>query len=495
MTRRSLQASSEGISKAKTALIRHSLTQQGLAVELGISRQPVTKFFQGKPVDRYIFVTICEKLNLYWEQIVTLSSFPQAEQSVSISQLESLVQTVRAQIHNSIHSRCGIMRVLDMEQPIKLEDIYTSVNILERVNGRRRLDIEELLQSIDTERLNCIPQKCFPALAVVERYDKLIILGKPGTGKTTFLKWLALQCNLGEWRSDRVPIFISLKDFAQTKKHKSLKSYITKQLKDCGVVAQQTAQTLLNQGRVMVLLDGLDEVTQADIDRVLQEIRRFATRFFANSLIITCRIAAQEYIFEQFTEVEIADFNHQQIIDFATKWFQVKNPVKTPGFLAKLQENQPLQELATNPLLLTFFCLFFEQSSDFSVQLCELYQEALDIFMKKWDAQRHIERKQVYRLSQQQIVELLSQIAKITFEQGQYFFQQKFIQQQITDYIHNLPHINTAHDLLQIDSEAILKSLTAQHGVLVEQARGIYSFSHLAFQRYLAERHIDFDIL
>ncbi|WYM02142.1 MAG: NACHT domain-containing protein [Gloeotrichia echinulata CP02] len=490
MTRRSLEASSKGISKAKAALIRHSLTQQGLSVELGISRQPVTKFFQGKPVDRSIFVTICQKLNLDWEEIITFSSFPEAEQTVSISQLESLVQTVRAQIYQNIHNKCGIMRVLDMEQPMRLTNIYTSVNILERVSGRRRLDIEELLQNIDTENLNSKPKKWFPGLAVVERYDKLMILGKPGTGKTTFLKWLAIKCNLGEWRGDRVPIFISLKEFAETKKQPGLKSYVAKQLKNCGVVEPQTVETLLNQGRVMVLLDGLDEVRAADLDRVLPEIRRFTTRFYGNYFIITSRIAAQEYIFEQFTEVEIADFNHQQITDFATKWFQVKNPVQTERFLAKIQESKTLQELATNPLMLTLMSLIFEQRSDFSVRLAEVYQEGLDIFLKKWDAQRHIQREQVYQLRPQHKEELLIKIAKTTWEQGNYLFNQKFIQQQITEYIHNLQQRNTDQELLQIDSETILKSMIAQHGLLVEQARGVYSFSHVAFQQYLAEKDI-----
>lgn len=490
MTRRSLQASIQGISKAKAALIRHSLTQQGLAVELGISRQPVSKFFQGKPVDRYIFVTICQKLALNWEEIVTFSSFPQAEESVSIAQVENLVQIVRAQIHDSIPKQYGIIRALDMEQPIALTDIYTSVNILEQVSGRRRLDIEELLQTIDTGNLDTIPKKWFPAMAVVERYDKLMILGKPGSGKTTFLKWLALVCNMGEWQSDRVPIFISLKDFAQTKKQPSLKSYITKQLKYCGVVAPHIIQTLLNQGRVMVFLDGLDEVKPGDIERVLSEIRQFTTRFSASSFIITCRIAAQKYIFEQFTEVEIADFNQQQITDFVTKWFQVKNPVKTADFLAKLSENQTLRALATNPLLLTFLCLVFEQRSDFPVPVCELYQEALDILLKKWDAQRHIERERVYQISPQQKLQLLSQIARISVEQNQYLFPHKFLQQQITEYISNLTHSNTAQELLQIDSEAILQSIIAQHGLFVEQARGIYSFSHIAFQQYLAKKDI-----
>jgi len=477
MSRRSLQASTEGINKAKAALIRHSLTHQGLAGELGISRQPVTKFFQGKPVDRYIFVTICEKLNLDWEEIVTSLSFPEMEPAASISEIECLLQTTREKVHDSIHRRCGVMRVLNMEQPINLEDIYTDVNILERVTSHRRLNIAELLQDVDKS------QKCLPGIAVVERYDKLMILGKPGTGKTIFLKWLALLCNWGEFQSDRLPIFITLKDFAETKGQPSLLEYITAQLAESGFVTPQATETLLNHGRAMVLLDGLDAVREADIERVLPEIRQLTTQFYQSFFAIASRIAAQEYIFEQFTEVEIAYFNDQQITDFASKWFQVKDPVKTAMFLEKIQENQPLQELASNPLMLTFLCLIFEDRGDFPLQLAEVYQEALDIFLHKWDAQRKIKRSPInQQLSRQQKPDLLSQIAKTTFEQNQYFFPQKLIEEQITEYICNLANVTT-------DSEAILKSLEVENGLLIEQARGIYSFSHLGFQQYLAEKH------
>ena len=43
---------------------------------------------------------------------------------------------------------------------------------------------------------------------------------------------------------------------------------------------------------------------------------------------------------------------------------------------------------------------------------------------------------------------------------------------------------------MRIDSEAVLKSIEAQHGLFVERAKGIYSFSHLTFQEYFAAREI-----
>jgi predicted NACHT family NTPase len=495
MTRRSLQASAKGISKAEAALIRNSLTQQGLAGELGISRQPVTKFFQGKPVDRYIFVTICEKLNLNWEEIIKPSSFPDVEQPASVSQIQSLVQNVREKVHDSIQRRCGVMRVLDMESPRRLDTIYTHVNILQRIAGRRRLDIAEIVRDFDPKQFGCfnlgiLQQPRWPALEAVERYDKLMILGKPGTGKTIFLKWLATQCNVGEYRGDRVPIFIHLKDFAEAREQPTLLEYITEQFDECGIVVPNAAPTLLAQGQTIVLLDGLDQVRDTDFNRVVQEIRRFTTRFYANSFVITCRVAARKYIFEQFTEVEIADFDAQQITEFATKWFQAKAAIKTEYFFQKLQENQSLQELATNPLLLTFLCLVFEGQADWILDKSEIYQEALNIFIKQWNDQHHIQQNRIYQpLSRRQIEELLSKIAGIYWKQGEYFFKQEAIEKQISQYIHSLPDSNKNLEM-EIDSEALLKFIQAENGLLVERARGIYSFSHISFQEYLAGKDI-----
>lgn len=496
---RSLKASPEGIKRANKAVLIFA-TKIDLAAELEISRATVQNFFAGKPVGRENFHKICQKLELPWQEVADL---PKDEEpphkewpTATTYDLDGLVQHLRYKVNSGIVTRCGMMRVLDMSQPMELSDFYTNVNVLEKISGRRRLKIADLLKmcapdEFERPGFGRITQERVPGLEALQKYPKLIVLGKPGAGKTTFLKHVALQCIKGELEAHRVPIFVTLKDFAETERSPSLLEYINDQFASCGVSDTAHIKEVLSRGRALVLLDGLDEVRESDSPRVLKEVRHFAAQFHGNQFVLSCRIAAREYTFEEFTEVEVADFDQEQVASFAIKWFAHKDPRKSLKFLEKLQENRRIWELATNPLLLTLLCLMFEESADFPANRAELYKEGLNVLLRKWDAKRNIEREPLYKkLSLQHKEDLLGQIAFSTFERGDYFFSQKEIEQQIADYIRHLPIISGDELALQLDSEALLKSIEAQHGLLVERARGIYSFSHLTFQEYFTAREI-----
>jgi predicted NACHT family NTPase/DNA-binding CsgD family transcriptional regulator len=382
--------------------------------------------------------------------------------------IDTLVLEIREKVKPNIREQCGKMRVLDMNQPIELtgeRGIYTNVNILEKITGRRRLEIAELLlQNCDPENferfgLNRVSEKRVPGLEAVQRYSKLMVLGKPGAGKTTFLKYLAMQCIEGQFQANRVPLFITLKDFAEAPKKPDLLEYIAQQLSGCEIIdASVKAEQLLRHGRALVLLDGLDEVRDEDNSQVIRQIREFAAQLRDNNIVITCRIAAREYVFKQFTEVEVADFDDQQISTFATQWFQVRKPTKIDKFFQKLEENQPIKELATNPLLLTLLCLIFEEKGKFKNNRTELYEEGIELLLEKWDDSRDIEREQIYRnLPTRRKEDLLSKIALTTFTAGNYFFKNRDTEQLISEYIYNLPDAKTEQEALYVDSKKVLK--------------------------------------
>lgn len=494
MAGRSLQASPEGIRKAQAALTRHSFSQAGLAAELGISRQPVSKFFHGKPVDRSIFVEICEELDLNWGEVVASNSHFDTAPEKSTIEIDHLVITVREKICSSLQKRCGSLRVLDMTQPIALlgeQGLYTPISILETLTERRRLEITDPLLTREL-----VESEPFAATVSVEQavqhYNSLMVLGKPGSGKTTLLKYLALRCLEGQLFRDRVPLLIRLKDFAETEGQPSLVEYIVEQLAACEIQDSNTAQQLLVNGRLLLLLDGLDEVRRAEFDRVLREVRQVSEHFHANSFIITCRIAASEYAFEQFIDVEIADFNLQQTTNFVHRWFSAKQqPEQAEKFLLHLKQNPSLQELSTNPLLLAFLCQVFEAMGNFPAHRAELYSESIEILLRTWDATRHIQRNHpVENWSAQHTLNLLTQIAVETFEQDQYIFKQTVIEQAITTYLRTLPDNSTDLVTQPLDSKTLLSAIVAHHGLLIKRAHGVYSFSHRVIHEFLAARKI-----
>jgi predicted NACHT family NTPase len=479
MSRISYRATSQGLAQANEAL-KHIGSKAVLANRLLISRSTVSKFFGQDPINQENFEAICKALQLDWQGVAGIAvttATPESPTEHNVTKpdqgasLETLVQQVRRRIEPDLRRRCGTMRVLDMVQPIELGSIYTDVNILQKLTRYRRLGLLELLEScgkleelgelgeFDRFSLAPVEEERVPGLEAVQRFSQLMVLGKPGAGKTTFLKFLAMQCLSGDFLPDRVPLFVTLKDFAETKGQPDLLTYLHQYLNHWGIEAAETFVNLLDQGRCLVLLDGLDEVREQDNQRVVRQMREFGQRYPDNTLVITCRIAAREYTFEQFTEVEVADFDPDQVSNFAHKWFTVQDDaVKGDLFMTKLQDNKPILELASNPLLLTLLCLVFGEGGDFPRNRSELYKEGLDVLLKKWDAKRNIERDQAYqKLSLHRKENLLSQIAYDTFSQGDYFFKRGRVEGLIQGFIVNLPDFSPED--LQVDRGQVLESI------------------------------------
>jgi predicted NACHT family NTPase len=517
MASRSLTASQSGIAAIDNKLTAKKWSYENLASAAGVGRTSAINFCTGKKVDRKNFVICCEKLDLDWEVISGQKTVatPAAEPTADIN---SLVQQLRASSGDSLRKRCGTMRILDMTQPIDSGAIYTDVNILERVAGKTRAEISQLMPEYGAEEFNRfslggVKQQRVPGLDAVLDKRKLMIFGRPGAGKTTFLRRLAIECLNGNFLADRLPMFVTLKEFSEEAGQPGIVEFMARKVEfsddlyyttrnpikklawEMGLGGSPFYKTLKN-GQALILLDGLDEVKEEDHDRVIREIQEFAERYSQNHIVITCRIAAREYIFQQFTEVEMADFDDGQIRSFADKWFrtQEENPESTTGqmFWKELESREPVKELAANPLLLTLLCLEFDHSSAFPQSRSELYDRALEVLLRKWDGQRRIQRgEEVYKgLSLKRKESLLGQLAMYTFERSDYFFKEKVATNQIEQYIRNLPGAKENPAALEVDSRAVLKSIESRHGLLSERAMGIYSFSHLTFQEYFTAKNI-----
>ena len=510
MAKRSLQASAAGIKLAKKAFFASKgWTQENLAEEVNLkTRQPVWRFFTGRPIERYTFMEICSVLDLEWRNIADNppAEFSEPGERTTIN-IDALVKKVRSQRRDKIQDQCGTLQLLDTNHPVEIENIYIDVNILEEIVSQQWLEISDLQnptsKEFDRFGLGEISQQQIPGLRAVETHSKLRVLGKPGSGKTTFLQHLAIQCNQGDFAAHLVPIFITLRDFADESKETgkfSLLNYIHSEFITCDISEQSAVETLLREGRVLLLLDGLDEVLHQDNNAVLKEIRRFSEKYLKNLFVVTCRTAVKTFKLGRFTDVEIAPFTQSQIIAFAQKWFTVftrKNPQDeldiAVEFIEKLDlpENLPFRRLAVTPLFLHLACWVFHRQEKFPSKRAEFYKQCLDLLLGKWDELRGIERDEIYHgFLLPQRLKLMSQIAAATFEEGNYFFEQREAEQQISDFISNLPNAPNEPEELQLDSEVVLKAIELQHGLLAERVRGIFSFSSLTFQEYFTARKI-----
>ena len=384
----------------------------------------------------------------------------------------------------------GHIRVIGTTEPISIGEIFTDVYILEKPQAYRRFDITRL-QELQQEPDKLEEGNRTRGLKVVisENAHRLYILGKPGAGKTTFMRYLVHQTIIA-YELDKLPIFITLRDWnpqsdsLSPNPETSLKNFISNQFAICNFPEAATfIEYILESGKAIVLFDGLDEVPEADNQRkaATAALRDFCREFLNTQVIITCRVAATDYSFTEFTYIEMADFNEKQVEIYARKWFS-KEPELAERFLIDLKkpDNKGVQDLGHSPLLLSMICLAYKETLKIPKRRVEMYEEALDSLLQTWDASRIIQRDEFYKnLSIGRKRQMFSRIAVDAFEKGKIFFTSRELSQSIEQYMKNLPPDDTEHS---VDGEKVLQAISAQHGILVERAKKIYAFAHLTFQ-------------
>jgi predicted NACHT family NTPase len=379
----------------------------------------------------------------------------------------SSLQQFYSQITKSIHRICNRVRVLDMAKPLDLTDVYVPMHIIRNDRNLRHIPAAQAsLRDNPREHTAKINEQAEPALQILETLSKVIILGRMGSGKTMLLKYLALQCVAGKFQARRIPLLISLRELREEQPH-DLLGYIATQISQYGMISLQLATQLVVQGRLLFLIDGLDDLTARDADLVLRQIHNLADRFPDNYWAIACRPKISTQILDQFTEVELAGFNHSQIEEFAHKWLPKLHKAASAQpevFLAQLSSSDAIKEIAANPLLLTLLCTKFARCDRLS--LPNAIADALNLYLYAWDAgnYRHsLAAATVSDIERQK--ELLSWIALSSFKRGKYLIEAPNLAQDLKDF-------SATQD--EIPNE-----------VLFAEARGIYEFAFTAFQEYL----------
>jgi len=213
-----------------------------------------------------------------------------------------------------------MMPLWGIDHWVPLGSLFVDVNILESLSSSRRSELDDLWQDFTTGNSNYRSldriglgkeQQRISGLAVLEHNTNLMVVGKPGSGKTTYLQRIVTECNDGKLQAQRIPLLIKLRDFVDDGRKYAYN--LEQFLGQLWWLSNADIELVLNQGLTLVLLDGLDEVTGEAGKQIAKEIKRFARVYPQVQVVVTCRTQSQEWRFERFDYVEVADFNEKQL--------------------------------------------------------------------------------------------------------------------------------------------------------------------------------------
>ena len=376
--------------------------------------------------------------------------------------LDEVTQQLRQRCCEKIQHLYSKIQLLNRQQ-IDVDQLYVDVYLLENLSSESFATIPSLLK--DKKARNYFDrlglgrkQKRLSGLSVALKSPRLMILGKPGSGKSTFLRHLAVACSQGKFLEDHIPILIELRSLQDAKEF-DLVNLIHHEF---GFDHKSHTEHILDLGNVLILLDGLDEIPGENRKRIQKNVDIFAQQYYQTRLIITCRTQTTEYVLDKFVCAEVADFSPKQVKCFVQNWFNTLTESEEQGKKQalslmthlKLPENRQTAELAVTPILLSLTCWVFSHMNGLPPKISDLYEQGLSLLLEKWDVRRgirrHLDHCIYQKLSTKERENLLGFLALNKFRKEQYIlFKEREISEDISTYL----------DIAVEDSQIVLKTI------------------------------------
>ena len=376
---------------------------------------------------------------------------------------EKLVELIRRDFKGAV--LCPFPWCED-ELQLKLSNIFTRLQIVSRTKERSQLtdDIVNM-----TEIFKSHPECDNPRVVLIE--------GNPGMGKTTYCQKLAYDWSVGEIPPDasfpEVEILLLLKCRDMHMKTADIEEAIDDQLlpQDVGKKKREDFFHFIrsNQSRVLLVLDGLDELRHELLPCIQPLIEG---KIFSNTfLVLTARheagIRLRRYC---DTLLEIIGYTNDDVDSYIKKYFSKhEDQSLAERMIVQLKYDEELRELTANPLNTALLCLLCEETNGiFPSSRTKIYDDLVSCALRRYFTKSGVslgEDAPLERCSDQ-----LIKLGERAFEallKNQLYFSQDDQTSDSTDFL-QLPFLSRELSVSKI------------------RPRPCYAFTHKTFQEYFA---------
>ncbi|MBD2254717.1 HEAT repeat domain-containing protein [Nostoc parmelioides] len=406
--RSSVQIHEQGIKKLSNAKDTKRLTYKEIAIAANVDERTVKRFFSGEGVSKGIAIAIAKALDLELTDLIDVKpTTPPPETTATLINWREVCSTMLEP------QRRITSNLLMQDESAKKErkQVYVPLALVQKTKTDKRenddFSSEEgtRLYEPEYETQQRFEHEAF-LTQILERGEgktkgkQIAVIGEPGAGKTTLLQAIAfwvLEKDLG------LPVWISLADLGRNGSLMDIQTYISNSWLEQAIPPTQLTQKIrddftnqIQQGRVWLLLDGVDEISGGEASQQpLEEIARQLTGWLARSsrLVLTCRLnvwQADRNALESFETYRLLDFDYpQQVHQFIDNWF-VEEIEKGERLKTELDSSQRvrLQDMVQTPLRLALLSSIWQsEEGDLPETKAGLYHQCVQQFYK-WKQNR-----------------------------------------------------------------------------------------------------------
>lgn len=286
----------------------------------------------------------------------------------------------------------------DRSDAIRLEDIFVEPSFVSYKDEAATRGEGALAHERRREAESELSELRLPAVSALGGSDhRLMVLGEPGSGKSSLLHWYLLK-HLAVWEavpSAPLPLYLRLSlwelDCGCTQ---GLVSYAQKILeKDLNQPEGSLSAWFTKEAPVVWLLDGVDEVRDPKRrSQLLDELTKLPNTLPGHRWVITSRPTGYQRgaLGNEWREVALAPLDSSQAKDLLANWsrllevLDLKAVFDAELLYSALGDQVGLSRLRRNPLLLTMIVLFYRDSKRLPDHRWEFYEHAARALRRSW---------------------------------------------------------------------------------------------------------------